>query len=459
MTSWRDQLQPASFKKVPFFVDSREYQFGRKNIFHDFPFRDDSEVEDQGQATGVFSVTGYVLSHRTGLDVSDFSYMQSRNNLIAVLESEGAGKYVDRYGLGERNVALQGMAKMSETSKEGGIARFQMTFKVVGIAVPPDIVIDPKASMDIVSLESSNILLDYFNAVMDIAADLQKLSNDITTAMQGIISKIRQLKDLPGSVISTATGMVLATITLVDSVLNLPGDLAEAVAGSFDSFLFAAGMLDDTISRAITGDVSGRVENPEDAERNSDELSQEEGMALAIAVSGISTFGSDLPTINVVSSASAADQANRQANINLTRAQALITACRIAVRTTFKSQDDALALLLILTNAIDDFLDYLGEEAGDETLAEQGIVYTNDQIYTSVKQLKPALKKAFDIIGADLAKIINYEVGNTVISTLTLAYDRYEDLDRSQEITDRNAALILNPCFIPNGKTINILSK
>jgi len=64
-----------------------------------------------------------------------------------------------------------------------------------------------------------------------------------------------------------------------------------------------------------------------------------------------------------------------------------------------------------------------------------------------------------DIIGAELAQIVEYDVGPEVLSTLTLAYDRYEDLDRDQELIDRNPLLILNPCFIPGGKTINILSE
>jgi prophage DNA circulation protein len=452
--SWRDNLKTASFKGVEFFIDSSDYEIGRKNIFHDFPFRDDAELEDQGQLADVFSVTGYVIQNKT----NNFDYFLERDKLINILKEKGAGKLTHTY-FGDKNVALQGSARVSERFSEGGIARFQMSFKEVKLEQPFSIGFHPISAMDTIAEDSSNRLLDAFNELMQVGADLQKLSNDMTAGMQSIISKIRQLKSLPGSIISTATGLVLSATALADEVLSSPCDLAKSITGGFDSFLFAAGMLENTVNRDILGSCSGRIQNPDDAARSSDDLSQTEGVALTTAAVNMLTFGTELPEINVTSTASAADQANKQANINLFRCQALIVACRMAVRTNFVSQDDAQALLSLMTKLIDAYLDYLGDEAGNESLANQGINYNNDEIYQSVQQLKTGLKKSMDQIGASLSKIVNYEVGPDVLSSLVLSYDRYEDLNRSQEITDRNPLLILNPCFIPNGKTINILSE
>jgi len=451
---WRETLRPASFRGAKFFFDSHDYEFGRKNIFHDFPFRDDAEVEDQGALADGFSITGYVLANKD----NDFNYFIDRDILIAALKEEGPGQLVHRY-FGNKSVALNGSARMTETSREGGIARFQMTFKEVKQEKPFTETASPKDSMDLVAKDSSNRLLDAFESAMDATADLQKLSAGITAGMQNIIGKVRQLKSLPGSVISAATGIVLAATTLAGTVLGTPCALANAITGGFDSFLFAAGMLQDTVSRDILGGCSGRVQNPLDADRNPDELSQTEGTALATAAAGLSTFGNELPVISVVSPASASDQANQQALINLMRSQGLIAACRIAVRTVYTSQDAANNLLLLITGLIDDYLDYLGAEAGDDTLANYNISFSNDEIYQSVKGLKSGIKKSMDIIGAELAQIVEYDVGPEVLSTLTLAYDRYEDLSRDQELIDRNPLLILNPCFIPGGKTINILSE
>jgi prophage DNA circulation protein len=464
--NWRDQLQPASFRGIEFFVDSREYRFGRKNIFHDYPFRDETELEDQGKATDEFTLDAYVLQRlvkkadvTTGAP-AEFDYINARNNLIAVLLAPGPGKLVDRYGLGERNVGLEGKASMSETSKEGGIARFRMTFKEVGGSRPPVIVIDPIVSMDVIADDSLLRSVDAFFSVLNgLTSDLQVLTADINKGMQDITSRIRQLKGISGTIISAATSIVSQANALAEESISAPCDLANSLTGGFDSFLFAAGMLSDTVSRDILGACSGRVQNEDDAERNSDELSAEESISIATAASALSTYGSDLPPINVVSPSSAGTQASRQANINLFRIMGLINACRIAVRGTYTSQEQAEDLLLLISNAIDALLDYLGDEAGSSLLADFGIVFNNDEIYQSVSQLKPALKKSMDTIGASLAKTVQHLVRDEVQSTLTLAYDEYEDLSRDKEILDRNAVLIINPCFIPNGKTISILSE
>ena len=126
MTTWRDNLIPASFRGVKFFVDSHDYEFGRKNIFHDYPFRDDAELEDQGALVDKDTINGYVLANKD----NDLDYFSDRNDLIEALKEPGSGQLNHRY-LGQINVALNGPVKMTERFNEGGIARFQMPFKEV----------------------------------------------------------------------------------------------------------------------------------------------------------------------------------------------------------------------------------------------------------------------------------------------------------------------------------------
>lgn len=452
--TWRNNLVQASFRKAKFFIESHDYTIGRKNIFHEFPYRDDAELEDQGGLPDVFNVTGYVIQNFG----NQFDYFKDRDKLIKALKEKGSGLLIHRY-LGDHVVALQGTARMTEVFNEGGKATFRMSFKEVKDETKAGFSFNPISSIDQFVSDMNDIMADVFDTIMNPLADLQKVSNSINGGMQSIISNIRQLKSLPGTIISTATGIVLQALALADSVLSSPCDLVNAIVGGFDSFLFAAGMLADTVDRDILGSCSGRVENPDVAGRNSDELSQKEGSALSISAANLSTFGDEIPDINVTSPASAEDQANKQAIINLFGALGLSTACRMAVRTEFTSQDDAQDLLLSISELMDGFLDSLGAEAGNSDLADQGVSFSNDEIYKSIKELKAVFKSAMDGIGVNLAKIIDYNVGPEVISSLTLSYDRYEDITRDQEIVDRNPLLIINPCFIPNGKTINILSE
>lgn len=454
MAGWRDNLLPASFRGAEFFFNTHEYEAGRKNIFHEYPYRDEAEVEDQGTASDVFNITGYVLQSFS----NQYDYFKDRDKLIDALKDSGSGQLIHRY-LGEKNVALQGTFRMSEVFNNGGRATFQMIFKEVKKESAISSIADPISATDQFVADMNDVFADVFTTIMKPLANLQKVSNSVTAGMQAAIANIRQLKSIPGTIISTATGILLSTIALADTVLDSPCDLANAVIGGYDSFLFAAGMLDDTVNRDILGACSNRVQNSDVADKNSDELSQEEGSALTLAAADSSTFGDELSTITVTSPSSAEDLANQKAVINLIRGMGLGTACRIGVRTEFISQDDANELLTKVTTLMDDYLDYLGEEAGDSTLVDQGITFSNDEIYQSIKELKAVFKASMDVIGADLVKIINYNIGPEVISALTLAYDRYKDIDRDQEIIDRNALLIPNPCFLPNGNIINILSE
>ncbi|WP_374707575.1 DNA circularization N-terminal domain-containing protein, partial [uncultured Deefgea sp.] len=38
--AWREQLQPASFRGVPFYVYTSSGEVGRRNVVHEYPLRD-----------------------------------------------------------------------------------------------------------------------------------------------------------------------------------------------------------------------------------------------------------------------------------------------------------------------------------------------------------------------------------------------------------------------------------
>ena len=90
--SWKDNLREASFRDVPFFVESVSTEVGRRNVLYEYPFRDDPYIEDLGKAAGVYNVTGYVIQNAD----NDFDYFTERDNLIAALEAEVAAWTITR---------------------------------------------------------------------------------------------------------------------------------------------------------------------------------------------------------------------------------------------------------------------------------------------------------------------------------------------------------------------------
>lgn len=82
---WAANLQPASWRGVPFAVEVDTYRGGRRIALHEYPYRDDPWPEDTGRATRRIAITGFLL----GDDVFD-----QRSALIAALEQPGPGTLI-----------------------------------------------------------------------------------------------------------------------------------------------------------------------------------------------------------------------------------------------------------------------------------------------------------------------------------------------------------------------------
>jgi len=121
--SWRDDLLPASFRGVPFFVNDHELALGRRNAEHEFPLRDTGFVEDLGKKNRHYRVIGYVIV----VPGSGESYFPDRDALIAALEQGGTGTLSHPY-LGELTVNVANDCRVKETLEEGGMATFTMEF-------------------------------------------------------------------------------------------------------------------------------------------------------------------------------------------------------------------------------------------------------------------------------------------------------------------------------------------
>lgn len=77
--AWQDDLQPASWRGVPFFVQVSEATFGRNTAVHVYPFKEKKIVwvEDLGAAPSLVHITGFVVGDDVRQQVLDlFRVMQ-----------------------------------------------------------------------------------------------------------------------------------------------------------------------------------------------------------------------------------------------------------------------------------------------------------------------------------------------------------------------------------------------
>ncbi|MDR2309289.1 MAG: DNA circularization N-terminal domain-containing protein [Paucimonas sp.] len=217
MTTWRDQLHPASFRGVPFHVDSDSMPAGRRTQTHEYPQRDKPLVEDLGRVTREIKLAAFVIGE---------DCYEQRDNLLNALDKPGAGELVHPwYG---RLMVTATACNVSHERREGGMVRFDLTFVEDGEKGFPAGVPNTSRQLE----DSSESLLESaiarFKAAMAVVnrsrLAMVALQNGVAGVQMAIASEFRQL-----------TGLVSSVEALADMLANAPGNFAAMIRGQFSS--------------------------------------------------------------------------------------------------------------------------------------------------------------------------------------------------------------------------------
>ena len=217
MSTWRDQLHPASFRGVPFHVDSDSMPAGRRTQTHEYPQRDKPLVEDLGRVTREIKLAAFVIG--------EDCYFQ-RDNLLNALDKPGAGELVHPwYG---RLTVTATACSVSHERREGGMVRFDLVFVEDGEKGFPAGVPNTARQLE----DSSESLLESaiarYKAAMAVVNRARlavvALQNGIAGVQMAIASELRQL-----------TGLVSSVEALADMLINAPGNFAAMIRGQFAS--------------------------------------------------------------------------------------------------------------------------------------------------------------------------------------------------------------------------------
>ncbi len=125
--SWWQQLQPASWRGVRFFLDAGDTRAGRRVALHEYPYRDDAWAEDLGKLPRRFAIQGW-------LDLAHDVYQQ-RNAIIAACEQPGPGTLVHPT-LGSVQCVLLEFATMDRRER-GRFVEISLSFIIAGSVLYP----------------------------------------------------------------------------------------------------------------------------------------------------------------------------------------------------------------------------------------------------------------------------------------------------------------------------------
>lgn len=440
---WRDFLQPASFRGVPFFVESSDTSVGRRTKLHTYYKRDIPYLQDLGAAPDEFVLEGFVIQN----SANNFNYMPERDALIAALKQPGSGILVHPY-FGELQVGLLEPAKISETTDEGGMARFSMIFAQSGRRTI-DTTRDYSTLLDnLIALLRAKGLDDFFNAYESVAGVL----GDIQTALAQVVDAINTVRNGISSAIAKATGIISSILVTIDTLIDAPCDLAADLLRGTDAILTAVGMADEVLTGGVVGGCSGLrndQKNTATLEGESDAVILDgteipEDLGTSVLQAMVESTVIDETTLDTIESET--HSTSRTAVLNLIKFGTLLNVARMGIRINFSSQEKLIENTELVADFMDTFLFALGET-------------DNLELYTSMQELRATFVKYMYEKATTLIRNIEYIVPGGVQSTLVLAYNRYDDITRDKEIFQKNRPLVRHPGFLPGGSRLELLDE
>ena len=441
--SWRSELMPASFDGVDFQVLSAKTAGGRRIYEQERSANKTAKEErtityDLGPVLPKFEIEAYIVQS----PMNAFNYFLERDDLIKALNTykkEGAMLVHPFYGALKCHA---GAYSVSESFEEGGIARFSITFYLETAELFPVDIMDFISSVTTRARRTVSRASDgFFKAFDRTQSFVDGLGGVATFAIQKMQQSVTRVNGVISSTVQTALGVMTAALALIDSVLSSPCDLFNTMNDAVGGFRHVVGLAGEVVQGGIIGGCSGEEQSASrtlDGETIPDQL----GVSTIDQLIAAQDFDeSDLPTITD------GQVDNRALLINIIKLMLISLAAEVAIRIEYKDKGRMFYVLNKLADAIEALLLRLGE---------QTTLDTND-MFIAVEDLRSLLFASLISKGAELKRVVNYQVPNGVVTTLNVAYDVYEDTDREQEIYDRNVKIARHPGFLPSGDTLEIL--
>ncbi|WP_338919212.1 DNA circularization N-terminal domain-containing protein [Pseudomonas silesiensis] len=410
MSEWRDRKQAASFRGVPFLVDSDSVPVGRRTQLHEYPQRDQPFVEDLGRRTRQYKFTGFVAGD---------DFLSQRDRLLTALDAAGPGELVHPW-FGRLTVTA-GECELSHARNELGMARFNLVF-IDGMLEFP--VQSPNTRRALAAQAPSLLgsIKDRFNSAMAPVDLARQRTSAVRSAVSGAMGFALKFLS-PG----TALGSDLSG--LVSSLMNGPGAFADSllsgISGLERSFGGYGSSGSFSGSRAKAAELSSLQasapvpDNPEVATIQAAVV----GLVQDAALLDVLLDMAEVPVaVNTgVNSPAAVD-------VQLAQQGATVEA-GIEVETAVPVADDVLAVRDSISEAM---WSVAGESPPDH--------------FGALSEARVALDRHLTEVARSGVGLRVYAPAETV-SALVLAHALYGDALRSGEIVARNR--VRHPGFVP----------
>lgn len=224
--TWLDQLQPASFRNVPFQVDTIEVTAGDNTVLREYPFQDLPTVFRMGEGVEEIKFSAYVIGD---------DYLEQREQLREVLTGEGVLVHPTA---GSIRVYVVGKYSIKENpTAEGGMARFDLSFVraearryPVGVANTESQAVEAAAGVKESAADQFAETFDILKAPGWVA---DRAMANLTASLDGVWG---QVKGVTAGLSDFTNGAIANYQTLrsnLDDLVRTPRLLADAIGNLF----------------------------------------------------------------------------------------------------------------------------------------------------------------------------------------------------------------------------------
>lgn len=402
MSVLSEQLQPASFRGVPFEVEASGITVGRRTVVHEYPQRDRPYVEDLGRATRNITLQCFVVG-------SD--YLEQAQALMHELEEPGPGTLIHPW-LGEMEVTITSVSEL-QFDQGLGVASVTITATEAGDLEFPAVTADE----DTEALEAADAVeksaVDKFCEDFD----LSTINDWVDSALEG--SLLDALNFVSAGDLGKLFDYAEGVANLADKAMALlstdPKIFATRLAGALGLSRWAT-----TVSawRGVAKSLKNLCKHDKLKARTK-AYAERKGEPM-----------SDV-TRQVMKPQAAIETLVRQLLIaQMVGVSTLVATSKDVsspdgeedMRTTTRSYDEIVELRDELCQVLD-----------DELLMEE-----SDEMYQTLDEARTAI---FDVLThkADALQHVVIVKPDDVFPAVVLAYDYHDDADRDLEIARRNS--------------------
>lgn len=416
--AWKHELRPASFRGVPFLVESSDQKLGRRAVQTEYPGRDEPYPEDMGRRAWGDTIKAFVLGD---------DHLQQAARLAVALNGFGPGELVHPF-LGTRLVQI-GEVSLSHSSREGGKSTFSIEVMEAGPAQSPSI----NANTDIALLGACTEAQGTLNQDF-----LAKYS--ITELPQGLIDELAVNYNDALNLLAPVRATMATGVTMAQQVASIAALLEDP----------------DALLYQLQTDVYAMFGLPPPAEL--DAVLSSDGAA--IGAQSASSFSSSA----VPSAQQTQDVLNRLPGVESTRiVPANLTPSR---QRQLETQDQLLDLLqgtVVITSGVASTeVTYRDRnQAADVQDAflialERAESQASDTLYAALQDVKVGMLDDLSRRGAGLPSVITLTPPST-LPALVQAYRLYQDTTREEELVSRNG--LQHPSFVPAGEPLEVIGE